>query len=145
MNISILLSFTNKIEGAYKTVCRSVLSEFEISKTSFDILMFLSNNPDFCTAKEISDKRNIKASVVSLHVDKMVREGYLVRQSVEEDRRKIRLVCTDKAQPIIEKGHAVQREFFFSLMDGLTEQDRENFRHYFEVVAENADLIQSRK
>lgn len=145
MNISTLLLFTSKIESAYEVMCRSILSEFELSKTSFDILMFLSNNPDRYTAREISAMKNIKANVVSLHVDKLVNEGYLLRCNVEGDRRKIRLICTDKAQPIIEKGRELQRRFFFSLMEGLTEQDLERCKHYFQVVAENADLIQSRK
>ncbi len=145
MNISTLLLFTAKVEGAYKRMCTKLLTEFEISQTSFDILMFLSNNPDLCTAKEISCMKNIKANVVSLHVEKLVNEGYLLRQSMEGDRRKIRLLCTEKAQPILEKGRALQREFFFSLMDGLSEQDRKNFKHYFEVVAQNADRLQMRR
>ncbi len=145
MNSSTLLSFANKIEGAYEMICQPVLSEFEISKTSFDILMFLSNNPDRYTAKEISTTKNIKANVVSLHVEKLVNDGYLTRQSVEGDRRKIRLICTDKAQSIIEKGRAVQIEFFTALMDRLSEEDLACFKRCFQVMGENADLLQGRK
>lgn len=145
MNISTLLSFTAKVEGAYKRMCTKLLTEFEISQTSFDILMFLSNNPDLCTAKEISCMKNIKANVVSLHVEKLVNEGYLQRQNMEGDRRKIRLLCTDKAAPIVEKGQKVQHNFFLSLTEGLTEQEMENFKYYFQVVAQNADRIQKRK
>lgn len=145
MNISTLLSFTTKIEGAYEVMCQSVLNEFRIPKTSFDILMFLSNNPECYTAKEISTMKNIKANVVSLHVDKLVNDGYLLRQSVEGDRRKVRLICTDKAQPIIEMGRVMQRKFFISMVEGLTEEDLEGFMHCFQVVAKNADLLQGRK
>lgn len=145
MNISTLLSFTTKIEGAYEVMCQSILSEFELSKTSFDILMFLTNNPDRYTAKEISATKNIKANVVSLHVDKLVNDGYLMRRNVEGDRRKVRLICTDKAQPIIEKGRALQYKFFISLMDGLTVEDLDGFKHCFQVIEENADLLQGRK
>ncbi len=145
MTFSALLSLTNKIQGAYEVTCQSLLHEFDISKTSFDILMFLSNNPGHYTAKEISTTRNIKANVVSLHVDQLVNDGYLQRQSVEGDRRKIRLTCTDKAQPIIEKGMVLQRNFFFSLIDGLSEEDLASFKHCFQVVAENADLMQGIK
>lgn len=145
MNISTLLSFTTKIQGAYEVTCQPILSEFEISKTSFDILMFLYNNPDRYTAKEISATRNIKANVVSLHVDKLVKDGYLLRQSVEGDRRKVRLICTDKARPIIEKGSVMQRGFFFSMVDGLNEEELESFKHCFQVIAENADLLSGRR
>lgn len=145
MTFTALLSLANKIQGAYETTCQSVLHEFAISKTSFDILMFLYNNPDRYTAKEISTTRNIKANVVSLHVDQLVNDGYLQRQSVEGDRRKIRLVYTEKAQPIIEKGIILQRNFFYSLTDGLSEEDLNSFKHCFQVVAQNADLMQGIK
>ncbi len=145
MNISTLLSFTTKIEGAYEVMRQPLLNEFEMSKTSFDILMFLSNNPDRYTAKEISTTRNIKANVVSLHVEKLVNDGYLQRQSVEGDRRKVRLVYTEKAQPIIEKGRELQRNFCISMMEGLTEEDLASFKHCFQVIAENADLLHGRK
>lgn len=145
MNMSTLLSLTTRIEGAYEAMCRPLLSQFEMSKTSFDILMFLSNNPDRYTAKEISATKNIKANVVSLHVDKMVHDGYLQRQSVEGDRRKVRLICTEKAQPIIDRGHDMQRAFFLSLVEGLTPEDLEGFKYCFQIIAKNADLLQSRK
>ncbi len=141
MNISTLFSFTKKIEGAYEVMCQSILHEFEISKTSFDILMFLSNNLDRFTAKEISCTRNIKANVVSLHVDKLVNDGYLMRQSVEGDRRKIRLVCTEKAQPIVEQGRIMQQQFFSSLIEGLTKEEMDCFKHCFQVIEHNADHI----
>lgn len=143
MSMSSLLTFTTKIEGAYTALCRPVLEEFKISKTSFDILMFLSNNPQCYTAKEISYVRNIKPNVVSLHVEKLVNDGYLERQAVKGDRRKIRLVCTQQAEPVIEKGLSVQQRFYGQLMDGLTQQDLEGFRHCFAVIAHNADLLQT--
>lgn len=145
MNMSTLLSFTTRIEGAYEVMCRPLLAQFDISRTSFDILMFLSNNPDRYTAKEISATRNIKANVVSMHVDRLVRDGYLQRQSVEWDRRKVRLVCTEKAQPIIDRGRDMQRAFFLSLVEGLSPEELEGFRFCLQTIAKNADLLQSKK
>lgn len=42
--------------------------------------------------------RKIKANLVSVHVDRLVKEGYLERRAVEGDRRKTELICTQKAQ-----------------------------------------------
>lgn len=142
MNISTLLSFTIKIEGVYEKLCQDILDEFHLSKTSFDILMFLSEHPDRYTAKEISTTKNIRANVVSLHVEKLVHNGYLSRQSVENDRRKIRLICTEKAQPIIKSGSELHQEFFSALIQGLTKEELECFKHCFQVVEQNADHLQ---
>lgn len=145
MTISTLLSFTAKIEAAYASLCQPILDEFSISKTAFDILMFLSEHPDRFTAKEISDTKNIRANVISIHVEKLVNSGYLERQSVAGDRRKVRLICTEQAQPILEQGRALHQHFFPALVDGLTDEEMENFKHCFQVVEANADRLQRKK
>lgn len=144
MHISSLLSLSRSMESAYSSICQPVLSRFGISKTSFDILMFLANNPEHFTANEISSMRNIKPNVVSLHVDKLVHDGYLERQHVQGDRRKIRLICTEKASEIIEEGHSLQRAFFSNLMSGLSEEDLQNFLHFIHVVTQNVTALQEK-
>lgn len=145
MNVTSVLSLSVKIDSAYTALCRKALKEFKISQTSFDILMFLRNNPEQYTARDISRLKNIKPNVVSLHVDELVNDGYIERQDVEGDRRKVKLVYTEKAVPIIERGHEIQKEFLKSLLDGLTEKDLEGFMHCFNVISENTDMIQANR
>ena len=90
MNFSIEIS--RKISLAYSKVCKPLCRELGLGQTSFDILMFLGNNPAYKTASEIVDIRHIKANLVSIHVDRLVREGYLVRRQVQGDRRKTELI-----------------------------------------------------
>ncbi len=143
MNASSLLTFINKVDAAYTAACQQTLNEFGLSRISFDILMFLSNNPEHYTARDICTHRNLKANVVSLHVDQLVQEGYLERQRVEGDRRKIRLVCTGKAHPILETGRRIQYSFYEDLVDGLSEADLKIFRYCFSVMGRNAHALQS--
>ena len=145
MNISSMLTLTKLIDSAYGNMCQPVLREFGISKTSFDILMFLRNNPAHYTAREISELRKIKPNVVSLHVEKLCRDGYLERRSVEGDRRKVRLVCTEKASPITDKGRAMQLEFYRQLLDGVTQEDLDGLKRCFDCLAQNAGQIHSSK
>lgn len=67
-------------------------------KVAFDILLFLVNNPEYKTASDIVGYRGIKANLISVNVDKLVRDGYLKKKNVKSDRRKTMLICTDKAQ-----------------------------------------------
>lgn len=141
MDISLLLAFTAKISRVYDAAIQPVLAEFGISRTSFDILTFLAHHPEHYTAKEISAMCSIKPNVVSLHVDRLVNAGYLERQSVSGDRRKIRLVCTGQVSPILERSRQVRCPFFARLMDGLTEQELETFKHCFQTIDKNADSL----
>ena len=48
--------------------------------------MFLANNPEYTTARDIVEVRKIKANLVSINVDKLVGEGYLRREAdTDED------------------------------------------------------------
>ena len=79
MDPSTFVAFFHDALNAYNKMCEPILQEFDIPQVSFDILMFLKNNPDLCTAQQISEFRNIKKNLVSVHVDKLVTAGYLQR------------------------------------------------------------------
>lgn len=108
------MEFAHKFARAYAAACKPLCRELKLPQTAFDILMFLANNPGYRTAGDIVEVRRIKANLVSVNVDKLVREGYLRRETVEGDRRKTLLVCTERAQPVIERGRAVQSAFLSS-------------------------------
>ncbi len=135
------LETAKKFSLAYRQVCRPLCREVGLPQTAFDILMFLGNNPAYKTARDIVEMRRIKANLVSVHVDRLVREGYLERQQVPGDRRKTLLLCTDKAQPVIAKGRLLQEDFFEKLLDGMDEEERNAFSAALHRIGENLDAI----
>jgi DNA-binding MarR family transcriptional regulator len=135
------LETAKKFSLAYRQVCRPLCRELGLPQTAFDILMFLGNNPAYKTARDIVEMRRIKANLVSVHVDRLVREGYLERQQVPGDRRKTLLLCTDKAQPVIAKGRLLQEDFFEKLLDGMDEEERNAFSAALHRIGENLDAI----
>ena len=82
--------------------------------------MFLANNPEYTTARDIVEVRKIKANLVSINVDKLVGEDYLRREADTDDRRKTHLLCTDKAGAVIEQGRTLQNRFMNSLLAHTT-------------------------
>ena len=135
------IEFAIKTSQAYSAVCKPLCQELKLPQTAFDILMFLANNPDYKTARDIVEARHIKANLVSMYVDKLVQEGYLERYAVAGDRRKTKLLCTGKADPVIRKGRAVQNAFFKRLLNNTDAADREVFFRTMEVIGKNLDEI----
>ena len=135
------LEFALKIQLAYSEHCKPLCKEIHMPQTAFDILMFLANNPEYKTARDIVEVRNIKANLVSVNVDKLVKEGYLTRSSVEGDRRKIELHCTEQAFPIIEKGRKLQQDFEQALFQNTNENDRNGFFRTMETIEENLEHL----
>ena len=129
MNLKI--EFARKMALAYTAVCRPLCQEMKLPQTAFDILMFLYNNPEYKTARDIVEIRNIKANLVSVNVEKLVQDGYIERQAVEKDRRKTELICTQKALPVQIRGRELQQEFAERLMTGLNDEDQKSWRYIF--------------
>ena len=78
---------------------------------------------------------------MSVNVNRLVEEGYLHREPVPGDRRKTRLLCTAQAQPIIDKGRALQAQFAARLLSGMSERQRQAFADAAAVINHNLDEI----
>ena len=135
------IEFARKTSLAYNMTCKSLCRELNLPQTAFDILMFLANNPEFRTARDIVEIRKLKANLVSVNVDKLVCDGYLERRAVEGDRRKTELICTRKAQPIIAKGRQLQQDFIDQLLTDLDESTRQKFMEILNIMDQNLDKI----
>ena len=135
------MEFTHKTDLAYSAVCRPLCRELKLTQTAFDILLFLANNPGHDTASDIVELRRIKANLVSVNVNRLVEEGYLRRESIPGDRRKTRLVCTDKALPIIDRGRALQAQFIDRLLSGMSEEQRQAFSDAVSAIDRNLDQL----
>lgn len=136
MNLS--MEFARKLSLAYSAACKPLCRSLGLPQTAFDILLFLGNNPAYQTAADIVEVRGIKPSLVSVNVDRLVREGYLRRETVEGDRRKTRLLLTDRAEAVVAQGQTMQRDFFARLFAHTDEAQREGF--FRTVEAMNAEL-----
>lgn len=135
------IEFPNKMAHAYSVMCKPLCQEIKLPQTAFDILMFLSNNPQYKTARDIVEVRKIKANLVSINVDKLVKEGYLERREVAGDRRKTELVCTSQADSIIEKGRLVQKDFKDILFNNMEDSMKEILFKGMEIMEDNLDRI----
>lgn len=135
------IEFPNKMAHAYSVICKPLCQEMKLPQTAFDILIFLSNNPQYKTARDIVEVRKIKANLVSINVDKLVKEGYLERREVTGDRRKTELVCTSQADSIIEKGRLVQKDFKDILFNNMEDSMKEILFKGMEIMENNIDRI----
>ena len=135
----------NAFAEAYADACKPICRELGMPQMAFDILMFLHNNPEHCTAKEISRYRGFKENIISVNVNKLVTEGYLLRQNDREDRRKVRLICTEKAQAITSRGREIQERFLRQVQQGLSAEELRIHVHCMETIPANAKRMLEHK
>ncbi len=133
--------YAKKLGLAYEQALMPLAKQIGISLTAISILLFFANNPDLSTARDLCELRGLKRANVSAHVDKLVNEGLLLRKEYPGDRRKDILVCTEKAQPIIDIGRKAQEQFTKSVVCGLTEEEFTVMEHCFKVMNRNIDRL----
>lgn len=130
----------NRFLEAYHAALQPVCRATGLPPMAVDILMFFANNPESSTAGDLCRCRGLKSGIVSVHIDRLVNDGLLMRQSVPGDRRKTRLVCTKAAGGTIETGRALQRRFAQQL-EGLSEEEIRIFHNCLSVLSQNIDDI----
>lgn len=116
-----------------------LLARWSITQLEMDILLFLANNPDFDTARDIVEKRHLAKSHVSAGVDALAGRGLLERRRLAGNRKTIHLRPTEAAAPVIEDGQAVQRRYGELLLTGFSREEREELFRLLERVGRNVD------
>ena len=107
----------------YCRMLDELAQEWSLSRTEAEGMFLLSCDKTLDTARDICAYRHLKPGIVSLHVERLVAEGYLTRSPVPGDRRKCRLLCTEKAWPVIRRGRQYQADFTARLTEGLSPAD----------------------
>lgn len=131
------MAIPRKISLAYSAVCKPLCKELALPGTAFDILMFLGNNPEYKTASDIVEIRHIKANLVSVNVERLVQEGYLIRRQVKNDRRKTDLLCTEKALHVISRGRELQKAFSERLFTDMDSDTRKSLESALNIIEKN--------
>ena len=137
LTASVMFANAARFADAYHTAIAPLCASTGLPPAAADILLFLANNPGLDTARDICTYRGLKPGIVSFHVEKLVQEGYLLRQPSPGDRRKCRLVCTRRAEPVVQRGRQVQEAFFRRMTAGLDPQDLAAFRRCLEGFQRN--------
>ena len=134
----LLFMVHNSLE-LYESLCQPVCREWNLPQTALDILLFLANNPGYDTARDICRIRGIKANLVSFHVEKLVQAGYLQRETVPGDRRRVKRLLTEKSRNVVEQGRAVQQSYREILTAHISPSDMEAFGRCMDTMRQNIE------
>lgn len=119
-----IFSNANKIMETYYAMLQPLSKDTDLPVLALDILLFIANNQEVATAKDICRYRGLKSGIVSVHIDRLVSVELLKRTNNINDRRQTLLSYTNKACPIIDKGREIQKELVANLFKGITDEER---------------------
>ena len=143
LTASAMFANAARFSDAYHAALSPLCAETGLPPAAVDILLFLANNPGCETAGAICRMRGLKPAIVSFHIDRLVGEGFLLRQPVPGDRRKTALVLTEKAEPVVAQGRRLQKAFADRLTEGLSAEDLAHFRRCVAAFERNIERIRT--
>ena len=116
---------------------QSILERMGITMREVHVLLFLANNPEYDTARDITVLRDISKSQVSQAVDLLSAEGFLLRTPDAEDRRVVHLSISPEGWPLAKECQEIQEFCGEQLVRGMSEEEVTTLRALFERVIDN--------
>jgi len=120
---------------------QSILGRMGITMREVHVLLFLANNPEYDTARDITVLRGISKSQVSQAVDLLSAEGFLLRTPDTEDRRVVHLSISPEGWPLAKECQAIQEFCGEQLVRGMSEEEVTTLRALFERVIDNGTQL----
>ncbi|HEY7007271.1 MAG TPA: MarR family transcriptional regulator [Sphingomicrobium sp.] len=108
-----------------------------VTRAQWKVLFKLSRKPGLRQV-ELADMLELEPITLCRIVDRLEEAGLVERSRDPEDRRAWRLHVTPKAQPLIEKLHAVGAELVRQAFEGIDHKDIDITRRVLAQVRENA-------
>ena len=95
-----LLGYISHFKKFYTQVFSAYADKYGLSQLEIDVLLFLYNNPEFNTVRDISEMRGLAKSNVSNAVEILRGRGYLNSEPDPESRKIKRLSISEKSPEI---------------------------------------------
>lgn len=132
-----LLQFSQQLEKFYAHQFSPLLARTGLSMREVHVLLFLANNPDYDTARDVTELRGLSKSQVSQAVELLVSRGLLLRAPDGTDRRVIHLAITPEGLPLARECQAIQAACGRQLLAGLTPEQEDLLHNLLETVLRN--------
>lgn len=132
-----LLQFSQQFSKFYAHQFAPLLERTGLTMREVHVLLFLANNPDYDTARDVTLYRGMSKSQVSQAVELLRAEGLLQRTPDEADRRMVHLSITPAGRPLARECQALQERCGARLLDGLAPEQVRQLRELLETVLDN--------
>ena len=121
----------------YSCLLGPVCTKHGLTPAELLVLLFLANNTEYDSAKDIVSKLKITKSHVSISVRDLKERGYLKSGYEGRNRRTVHLQLCDTAGEIVADVRNVQRRFLRILGSGFSEEELRSFQQYLQKATDN--------
>lgn len=117
-----------------------VCLKYDLTLAEIVVLLFLADNSEYDTAKDIVEKLKIAKSHVSYSVKNLEKRGFLTGRYEKDNHRTIHLQLCDSAVAVIDDARKIQRQFISALGEEFSQEELDEFKAYLQRVTKNINL-----
>lgn len=132
-----ILSYISHHRQFYSMAYEDIASELKLTQLEIDILLFLINNPEFNTARDIVNLRGFAKSNVSTAVGALQKKEYLSVLTDPDNRRIRRLVLRGEKQMVFDRLILLQKDSFARMLKGFSREEVDQLHHFMERMDRN--------
>lgn len=130
-----------KIKKGYDAYLNKVAFSENLTKIEVAILIFLLNNSEFNTARDIEETLDLKKSNISVALDNLTNKGFIEKNNDILDRRLIRLGLSNKSIELVQKIQLQQEKFCIQIFNGISDEEIEMYLKTVKKVLENISKV----
>lgn len=128
---------TSLFRRYYENSFQDLLEKFGLTRLEAVILIFLHNNPDFNTARDIVELRGLSKSNVSTALEALRLRQYLTVRPDPDSRRVRRIFLREEKRDVVEALVRRQQETLGRLTDGFSPEELAEMQRFLDRMEEN--------
>lgn len=125
------------IKKLYTISLEPICKQYNLTRMELDILLFLANNPQYDSAKDIIERRKLTKSHVSTSIKSLVKKNYLKLTYLPNNKKTVHLKLLNTTNEIIEAGQLAQKNFFAIILKDLTKEEKLIIINCFSKILKN--------
>lgn len=135
-----LVSFT-KAKKTYKKFISPTLNDLGLTHNEFEILVFLQENLEYNTAKDIVEFSGLSKGLISRSIESLLKKEMLTIKKDDKDKRIVRLYISDSAIETIDLLNKISNEFCRLLLEGLKDEELIVFDNILNKMIKNLNNL----
>jgi DNA-binding MarR family transcriptional regulator len=135
----IIFRYFAHILKAYHRRLVACLGDEVIGNGQLAILRILNHKGDGKTQDELSKILFLDKTTVTRTLQKLIKNGYVIKLKDKDDRRINRIYLTKKSKELAMKVNNLKADVLESLMQGITDEEFEGFFKVLTKMFENAE------
>lgn len=136
-----LLENTQVLKKLIDTSFLEISKKTDLTVNEIRVLLFLYQNEKLDIASDIVEKLMISKSHISFSVESLKNKGYIEKILDTQNKKKIHLKLTNKAEKIVNLLDNEQNKLKDNLLQNIDEQEKKQFKVTLEKILNNAKNI----